>query len=350
MNTENVSLSANDKLAFLSNFSTLYSAGIPIIETVDSMLADAKGNQKKILETLRFDLMQGRRIYESFSRFPKVFDDVTINIIKASEEAGSLEQTLKDLKVNIKKDIEFTDKIRTAMIYPSLIGIVFSGVMVLMLLYVIPKIAEVFRRMRVELPLPTKILIFLSDFLINSTIPTLIFLSALVVLSFFFYRRQKHILLNLLFTLPVVRGLARDIDLTKFSRSFYLLLNAGIPITAALELTEEIVQKQSVREAIRHARAVVLSGRKLSEAFKDARAVIPSIFIKITEAGEKSGSLDKSMLEISEYLDYEVSNKLRTVTAMIEPLMLIVIGLLIGGMMLSIIAPIYGLIGNVSAR
>ncbi|MBI2442791.1 MAG: type II secretion system F family protein [Candidatus Levybacteria bacterium] len=350
MNTENITLSGNDKLTLISNFNTMFSAGIPILETVDALLEDAKGNQKKLLETLRSDLMQGKRVYESFSRFPRIFDKVTVNIIKASEEAGTLDQTLKDLKENIKKDMEFNDKIRSAMIYPMVIFVVFGMVMLLMLIYVIPRIASVFLRLNVALPLPTRILIAVSNILVNYTIPAVGGIVLFVFLVFFLYKRQRQLILNIFFSLPIIRGLARDIDLTKFTRSLYLLLFAGIPITSALELTQDIVKKKEVRRAIFHAREVVTSGRKLSVAFRDAKGVIPNLLVKITEAGEKSGSLDKSMLEISEFLDYEVSNKLRTVTAIIEPVMLLFVGGLVGGMMLSIIAPIYGLIGSVGAR
>lgn len=350
MKLENITLSGNDKLALLSNFNTMFSAGIPILETVDSLLEDSKGNQKKLLETLRSDLMQGKRVFESFSRFPKIFDKVTVNIIRASEEAGTLDQTLKDLKDNIKRDMEFNDKIRSAMIYPLLIMAVFGMVMLLMLVYVIPKIASVFLRLSVELPLPTKILIALSNLLVHYTIPSFGTIFLLVGVLVFFYKKQKQLVLDIFLSLPLIRTLARDIDLTKFTRSLYLLLYAGIPITTALELTQDIVKKKEVRRAIHHAREVVLSGRKLSVAFRDAKGIIPSILVKITEAGEKSGSLDKSMLETSEFLDYQVSSRLRTVTAIIEPVMLLFVGGLVGGMMLAIIAPIYGLIGNVGGR
>lgn len=348
--TENVTLGGNDKLALISNFNTMFSAGIPIIETVDSLLEDAKGNQKKLLETLRSDLMQGKKVSESFARFPKIFDKVTVNIIKASEEAGTLDQTLKDLKDNIKRDMEFNDRIRSAMIYPLLIMVVFGMVMILMLVYVIPKISSVFLRLNVELPLPTKILIALSNILVNYTIPALAAVILVVGAIIFLYKRQKQMILNVFLSLPLIKGLAREIDLTKFTRSLYLLLYAGIPITSALELTQDTVKKKEIKQAIYHAREVVLSGRKLSVAFRDAKGVIPSILVKITEAGEKSGSLDKAMLETSEYLDYEVSSRLKTVTAIIEPVMLLLVGGLVGGMMLAIIAPIYGLIGSVGGR
>lgn len=349
--TEYVSLSNNDKLSLLSNLSTMLSAGMPLLETVDALLEDARGNQRKLLEVLRSDLVQGKHVYFAFAKFPNIFTKVTTSIIKAAEEAGTLDVTLKDIKENLKKDIEFKDKIKSALVYPIFVVFVFFAVLLMILVVVIPKISEVFLRLKVNLPLPTKILIFMSSTLLHYTIPLSLGAILLAVLIFVIYKKQKKEILNMIFMFPLFSGLTRDIDLTTFSRSLFLLLNAGIPITGALELAEEVVLRKNVGLAIAHTREVVMGGKKISEGFKDNRGVFPSVMIRITEAGEKTGSLDKSMQEISEFLDYQVSVRLKTVVALLEPIMLVVIGAFVGGMMLAIIAPIYGLIGQVgSAR
>ncbi len=348
--TENITLSNADKLGMLSDLGTMLSAGIPLLESVESLLEDSKGNQKKFLEALRGDLNQGKHVYFTFSKFPNVFTKVVTSIVKASEEAGTLDITLKDLKESLKKDMEFSDKVKSALIYPLFIVFVFFAVLLMILIVVIPKISSVFSRMRVTLPIPTKIMIFMSNALLNQTIPVVLGLIVFSFMTYFLYKKQKKFLLNLIVKLPVISSLAKDIDLTKFSRNFYLLLNAGIPITSALELTENVVVSRKVERGLGNAKELVASGRKLSEGFKNNRKIFPSIMIRITEAGERSGSLDKSMSEISDFLDYQVSTKLKTATALLEPLMLVVIGVLVGGMMLSIIAPIYGLIGQVGGK
>lgn len=350
MKTENISLSNNDKLSLLSNLATMLRAGMPLLETVDALLEDSKGNQKKLLEVLRENLTQGKHIYFTFSKFPNVFSKVSTNVLKAAEEAGTLDVTLKDLKDSLKKDMEFRDRIKSALVYPVFVIVVFFGVFLMILTVVIPKIAAVFSRIQVALPLPTKILILLSNTLLQYTIPVVIAFVLLAIAIFFIYKVQKKFILNMLFSLPLFSELTRDIDLTVFSRSLYLLLNAGIPITSALALTEDVVLKKDVVEGIKHTGEVVLGGRKVSEGFRDKRKVFPSIMIRITEAGERSGTLDKSMQEISEFLDYQVSNRLKTMVALLEPVMLVVVGVFIGGMMLAIIAPIYGLIGQIGGR
>lgn len=350
MKPQNISISSNDKIALISNLSTMLEAGIPILETINSLLEDSKGGLKKILETLREDVTQGKRIHYSFSKFPNVFNKVTVNIIKASEESGTLDETLRDLQDIIAKENEFSDKIRSALIYPTVILIVFFAVLIVILTFVIPKISLVFSRLKVELPLPTKILIFISNLILKQTIPVLVGIIIVVVGGFFLYKRYRRFFISVLISVPVVSNIAKEIDLTRFSRSLYLLLNAGIPITGALELAQDVVVKKEIKKAIAHSIDAVASGKKLSFGLKDQKKSIPSIMIKLIEAGEKSGSLEKSMQDISKYFDYQVSKMLAAATVLLEPIILIFTAVLVGGMMISVIAPIYGLIGQIGTR
>ena len=348
MKLADVSISTNEEINLISNMATMLGAGIPIIEVIDSLLEDSKGHLKIVLETLRADLMQGKRIYTSFARFPRIFDNVTINLIRASEEAGTLDVSLEDLKINIQKQMEFNDRIRGAMIYPIFILFVFVSVMIVILIVVIPKISTVFTSLKMTLPLPTQIMIVASNFLIQNTIEAVSSAIFLVGIIIYMIKTKKKFLVGMLLSLPYISKLGKDIDIARFTRSLYLLLNAGLPIGSALALAGSVANKKDVSVAIEHSRQVVLAGKSLSEGFKAYKNIFPSMIIKITEAGEKSGSLDKSMQDASEYLDYQVSQTLKTVTALIEPIMLVVVGILIGGMMMAIIAPMYGMISQVS--
>ena len=138
--------------------------------------------------------------------------------------------------------------------------------------------------------------------------------------------------------------------MTRFSRNLSLLLNSGVPITNALELSQETVINGDIHKAVIKSREIILAGGKLSEGLKNTKRGIPTLMLKIIEAGEKSGTLDKSMQDISEYMDYNVTNNLKTITTMLEPIILVIVGVFIGGIMMSIIAPIYNLIGQINAR
>ncbi len=347
MKNASINISANDKLSLFSNLSTMFNAGIPILETVESMGEDAKGNTKKILDSVQADLIQGQSVYNTFSKFPKVFNKVTINVIRASEEAGTLDVVLKDIKVQTQKDMEFMDSIKSALTYPIVILITFMIVLLIILVVVIPKVATVFSQLRVELPLPTKILIIFSNLILQFTIPLLIFTAVGIALIIFLYRTKRQLLLGFLFSLPVISTLIKHIDLARFSRSMFLLLTSGITITNALELTRDVVIRRDIAKAITDAQQTVLSGKRLSESFKTRKDLFPGIVVKIIEAGEKTGTLDKSMQEVSEHMDYQVTSSLKKLVALLEPIMLVFVGILVGGMMFSIISPIYGLIGQV---
>ncbi len=345
-----ITVKTGEKIGLVSNLSTMLNAGIPILEAVNSLLEDSKGNVKTILETLRDDLTQGEKVHVSFSKFPRVFDGITINLLKASEEAGTLTTILRDLKDTIRKQMEFTDKIKSALTYPVLILFVFAGMLLLMLVVVVPKISSVFLRLNVPLPIPTQILIFLSNALLKNTVPFLLILGLIVGSIVFIYKRNKMLILGPFFRLPLISKLVMEIDLTRFSHNMFLLLNSGLPIINALELSQEVVVRPELKSLITKAKEMVSSGKKLSEGFKGKHKNIPSIMVKLIEVGDKTGTLDKSMQDVAEYLDYEVTNTLKSITVVLEPIMLVLVGVCIGGMMLAIIAPIYGLIGQVGGR
>ncbi len=347
MSIKNITISNNEKLSLLSTLSTMINAGIPILETVDSMIEDSKGNTKKIIESIRDDLIQGKSLSTAFSKFPSAFDKVTVNVIRASEEAGTLEVVLKDLKTQLQKDMIFMDNVKSAVTYPIIILVLFLVVLLLILVVVIPKIATVFTSLRIKLPLPTQILIFMSNIILHYTIPLVVGLIVVVGSIMLLFKFKKSTILGFVFSLPLISNLIKEIDLVRFSRGMYLLLNSGIAITSALILAQEIVIRKDIGKAILIAQETVLSGKKLSEAFKDKKNIFPGVVVKIIEAGEKTGTLDKSMEEIAEYMDYQVNSTLKTVISLLEPLMLVFVGLLVGGMMMSIIGPIYGLISQV---
>lgn len=347
MNKKRVNLSTADKLELISNLATMLTAGLSILEVVDSLKEDAKGNQKKLLEELRADLSQGNHISFSFNKFPRVFDSVTVNLIKAAEETGTLDVTLRDITENIKRETEFKDKLKGALTYPIIIMIVFIAVLFLILYVVVPKISAVFIQLNTPLPLPTKLIIWMSNVLTSYPIPVFTGIGLSIAVIIFLYSYQRKQFVSLLFSLPLISTLGKQMDLVRFTRSLHLLLSAGIPISSSLELAQKTVFKKDIAQAITHSQKAVQSGKKLSDGFKETKNLFPNIMIKITEAGEKSGSLEKSMQDISEYLDYRVSSTLGTITALIEPIMIVVVGVVVGGLMLSIIAPIYSIISQV---
>lgn len=350
MNIHNLSLPVKDRIALFDNLSTMLGAGISILETVDSLMSDSKGNQKILLNEIRNDLTQGKQLHMALDRFPRAFDKVTVNIIKASEEAGTLDVALKDIKTHVQKEMEFLDKVRSAMIYPSVILAVFIIVLLLILIFVMPKLASVFGRMNVELPLPTKILMFFSSAILTHTVPIVITLVLTLLGFIILFQKKRDFIMNIFFGLPLINGLVKLIDIARFTRSMSLLLSSGLTVINALDLCQEIMWRKDMRALVKHTQGTILSGKRLADGLRDGKNLVPMMVIKLVEAGERTGSLDRAMQNISDHMDYEVQRNLATLTALLEPMMLLFIGGVVGGMMMSIIAPIYGLIGQVGQR
>lgn len=347
MKSSSVKISAKEKIQLFGNLGTMLAAGVPILEAVTSLLEEAKNNTKTILITLKEDLEAGQVIHNSFEKFPRSFDKVTVNLIKAAEKAGTLETALKDIQEGIRKEMEFADKIRSALMYPIFVIFVFIGVMLMMLIVVIPRISKVFTRLNADLPIATKLMIYASDFLIYQWHWALTGVGIITVVIALLLRYQRDALLSIIFSLPLISGLIRQIDTTRFARSMYLLLNSGLPIVTALELAEDVMSKKEMRKLIENARIMVVSGNRFADGLKTKQKLMSGMTIKLIEVGEKTGTLNKSMKDISDSLDYEVTKDLETATGLLEPIMLVFVGLVVGGMMMSIIGPIYGLISDV---
>lgn len=350
MKLSSVRLSGGEKIEFISNMHTMLKAGVPILSGVDSLLEDSKGNMKKLLSVLREDLIAGRRVYTTLAKFPESFDKVTINLIRAAEEAGTLETTLADIKKNTQAEMEFADKVKSALTYPAFVFMIFVGVMGVMLFVVMPKISQVFSRLKVNIPLPTKILMFTSAFVIKNTLYVGIGSVLLIFMFYLIYTKKRRLLLGALAHLPLVSSLYKKVDIVRFSRSMGLLLSSGIPIVSALELSIEVLTRKDLKNLLENSKKMVYAGKEFSQGLRAQKGVMPTIVVKLIELGESSGSLDKAMADVTEYMDYDVSKNLKTLTTLLEPIMLVFVGVLVGGIMMSIISPMYSMIGQVSSR
>lgn len=345
-----VKLKGTEKLELIGSFATMLGSGISILEMVKSLSEDVGGGQRMILDEMHADLTQGKRIYVTFAKFPRVFDQVSVNVIRASEEAGTLDVALRDLRTTLQKDMEFSDKVRSAMMYPAFIIMVFIGILFMILTFVIPKISTVFLQLNVPLPMPTRVMMFLSDLVVKQTVWFGGGILAFSLLIYFLFSYKRKQVLEVLYRLPLISTLVMQIDVTNFARNLSVLLMSGLPITQALELVSEVVVRRRMEKMLQNSKAMVLAGRPLSEGFRSDKGAVPNIVIKLVEAGEETGTLDKSLQEISEYFDYKVTYTLKTLTALLEPIMLVLVGAAVGGMMLAIIAPVYGLISQIGTR
>lgn len=354
-----IRIADKDKLAFIGNLATMLGAGIPILEAIDSLQAESTGSSRRFLGLMHDMLSDGRPLSEAFAAAPQAFDPVTVNLIKAGEEAGTLEASLRDIARNIKRETAFRDHLRSSLTYPAFVMATFAGVLLLILTFVVPRLSKVFSGLRVELPAATRLLIQVSDLLLAHYLLIIGLLAGTVVLVVALYRAKRRAVINALLSLPMLRKLGLQIDLTRFTHSLGTLLRAGVPIVDALELSEDVTTKPAVRAMVRDCRRLVTAGQPLSEGMRLHKAgagglghggVVPAMMIQIVEAAEASGTVDTTMQELSRHFETQVRQSLKTFATLIEPVALVVVGVLVGGMMLAVIAPIYGLINQIRTR
>lgn len=350
MKQGNVRISSSVKLNLMSNMVTMLKAGIPIVTVVETLLEEAKGGEKIILTTIQRDLSSGKTLAEALGTFPKVFDTVVVSLVRVAEQTGTLEQTLDDLVKTIRKDIEFIDKVKGALFYPFMVVIVFVAVFIMILVVVMPKISQVFTRMSIDLPLPTKIMIATSNLLVTQWPYLLAGLAVIIILFSLLFRAKKQQSVRVVLSLPGIAHLSHQIDVTRFSRSMHLLLTSGVSITEALSLASRVVWTKEAKNAVDQGLENAGSGMPFSSGIRGKGTPFPPMMVKLIEVGEQTGTLDKAMQDVSEHMDYQVSKTLGKLTMMLEPIMLVIIGLAVGGMMMSIIGPIYGMIGQVGGR
>ena len=347
-----VRLKDKERLNFFSDLSTMLTAGIPILDAIESMQEDAKGNQKKVLSRVRSALSNGEPLSKALMKMPRAFDPVSINLIRVAEAGGTLETTMHDIVAATKKEMSFSQELRNTMVYPMVVMVVFTGIVVLMLTFVIPRVATVFSNLNVKTPWITIQMIKASRLFTAHWLLIVIMIAILVVLIGPFIRANKRMIIRLILSLPMLQKLGTNIDLTRFTRSLGLLMGAGVPIVEALDLSEHVVTKKSIIIIVRQMKADVAEGKPLVSSLTKEKSEIPIIMSRSIRTAETSGTLEATLMNLTEYFDEQVTTSLKVLSSLIEPVLIVIVGVLVGALMVSIIAPIYSMISqiNVSAK
>ncbi|OGY24027.1 MAG: hypothetical protein A2Y57_02225, partial [Candidatus Woykebacteria bacterium RBG_13_40_7b] len=344
-------LPPTEKLTMVESLSTMLSSGIPILEALESVKEDSTNPlAQKIVSSVIEDVTAGKNLTEALGQFEESFDKVFLSVLRSGEASGKLDQVLKELAQNTRSEMELRDTVRSAMFYPSLVMGLLFVVLAIMLFFVLPRVAIVFNRMQMDLPLPTKILISISLFIAKNTPLVAGSLAAILILIIWLMslKSTRKALLQIALSSPVLGRILKEIDLTKFSRTLSLLLNSGVPIISSFELAADVVFQDKTKSDLLGIKNKISSGKTLAEAFKSYPKTFPSLVARIISTGERSGTLDKNLLTLSEFYQNKVNNQVKNLSTLIEPILLIIIGVIVGGVIISIIAPIYQLIGQIS--
>ncbi len=297
-----------------------------------------------VFDKIVTDLANGQTLAASLARFKGVFGNFAINIIRAGESSGTLTANLNYLADELKKKEMLRKKIMSAMLYPLIITIATFGITGLLIVYIFPKILPIFQSLNAKLPLSTRILIFLSDGIRQYGIYIFI---ALVILGIGFYfllkkvPRAKFIYDGLIFRIPFIGAIAKNYNIVNTTRTLGLLLKSGLSLTEALSITADTTENTQYKKAFDDVSRGVTKGKNVSEITHSSPALFPDMLSHMVAVGEKSGNLSNTLIYLSEYYENEFDDLTKNLSSSIEPVLMIVMGILVGFVAISVITPIY---------
>ncbi|MEK9152413.1 MAG: type II secretion system F family protein [Patescibacteria group bacterium] len=343
-------VSALDRILLTSHLASIIRAGVSLSEAIDILIYN---NQKrpalrKVLEEAKRSLEEGRPLSSAFEAHPEYFPPLFVGLLKVGEASGTLEETLQSLETQLFKDYELTRKVRAAMIYPAILLAASGGIIVLLLTFVLPRLAASFGDANMRLPFITRVLVDASNALAaNRFLSIGVFVLVIVSVSWFFGNPAgKRLLAMILSRLPISDELVRQLALVRFSRTLKNLIKSGIPLVQGFDIVAVSVGNDDYRAEISAMREELRKGLSLADGFRKREQYFPRLVTSLVSVGEKTGTLEKSLDTISVFYEKEAERTLNALVTLLEPLLLIIMGFVVGGIAVAVLLPIYQMIGQ----
>jgi type IV pilus assembly protein PilC len=346
-------VNAKELAIFTRQFSVMIDAGLPLVQCLE-ILASQQENQlfKKVLTGTRGSVEGGATLSAAMRQYPKVFDALYVNMVEAGETGGILDTILQRLSTYIEKNVKLQRAVKSALVYPVGVITVAAGVITLLLWKVVPIFATLFAGLGVDLPLPTKIVIALSNF-VGSIFGLLIVVAIVgmgVGLKVWYGTEQGRYAIDYtILRLPVLGLLMRKIAVARFTRTLGTLISSGVPILEGLDITAKTAGNAVVERALKKVRRSLEEGKSLTEPLKDSE-VFPGMVTQMIAVGEQTGAMDAMLQKIADFYEEEVDAAVKDLLTALEPVMIVFLGLVVGGVVISMYLPLFTLIGKLSGR
>ena len=339
-----------DVILFARQFSTMIDAGLPIIQCLD-ILYSQQGNStfKKMLKDIKESVEGGATLAEALKKFPKQFDSLFVNMISAGEAGGILDSILRRLAAYMEKAAKLKSQVKGAMTYPIVTLIIAVVVLAVILVFVIPVFEEMFADFGGELPVATQVVVAMSDMVKSKIIYIIIGLALFIIAFKKFYSTEKgqETVDKLLLKIPVFGDLLRKVAVAKFTRTMGTMLASGVAILEALDIVAKTAGNKTVEKAIYNVRKGIAEGRTMADPLAQS-GVFPSMVCQMISVGESTGALDAMLEKIADFYDEEVDQAVENLTALIEPFMLVFLGVTIGGLVVAMYLPIFKMAGAIT--
>jgi len=339
-----------DKIVFVKNLSAMIRAGLSLSRSLSILERQTTNKKFKIVIARVSETVEhGGALSQAFASHPKVFSPLLVSMVKAGEESGGLSDALSVVGVQMEKNHLIVKKVRGALLYPGIIISAMIVVGVLMLVFVVPTLTSTFTELKVELPASTRAIIAVSDFLTNHSV------SALVLLALFIWgisaglktRRGKRFAEMAVLHIPIIGELVKKSNAARTGRTLSSLLSSGVDMVEAIHITEEVMQNSYFKDVLKKAGEEVQKGTPLSALFKDEHSPYPILVGEMIEVGEETGKLSDMLSQVAIFYENEVEEATKNLSTIIEPFLMVLVGVVVGFFAVSMISPTYSLLNNV---
>lgn len=346
-----LSVSLGDRILFVKHLAIAIKSGMTLVDGLHMIEKQTQSKSlKKIIATVIIDIDNGSFLSASLEKYRSIFGDLFINLIRVGESSGTLMENLTHLAEEMKKQDVFRKKVRGALIYPAVIVVATIGITGGMVGFIFPKILPIFRSLNIQLPFTTKLLMNMADFVSSQGVYVLggfiTLLIALVILVK--VRAVKFFIHNLLLIIPFVKSIVIKINLANFARIFGLLLKSGIQITDAIHITGQAINNLVYRKELEQSKSTIQEGSYLSSYFEKRKNLFPPLVVNMMAVGERTGNLTENLFFIAQYYEDEVDDIVKNLSSVLEPALLVVMGLVVGFIAVSIVTPIYQITQNLT--
>lgn len=333
---------ARDMVIMTRQMATMINAGVPIVKSLQTLQQQSESPVlKTVLATVSSKVEGGSTLSEAFAEHPKVFSTVFINMIKAGEAGGILDQILDRLAMQLEKDNEMKGKVRGALIYPAIISVVMFGAFIFIMTSIIPQMKVIFDEYNAKLPIYTRILLAMSDGLRKYGIVVAVILVALIFFLVRYVRspKGKMVFDKLMLKMPIFGSIVLKVNVARFARTLSSLTGSGVSVLEALTVTSQALNNAVIRKGIVESTQKVKNGQAISNALDEAK-IFPPIVSQMTAVGEETGQVDMVLAKVADFYEKEVDRVVASITSIIEPLLIIVLGGLVGMIVASVFGPI----------
>ncbi len=342
-------ITTKDKIVFTRQFATLIGAGLPLAQALRTVSEQTENKKmRSVVDDILASVESGSSLKDAFSKFPDVFDKVYLALIAAGEMSGTLDESLRRVATQQEKDAAMMSKIRGALTYPVIVLVVIGLVMAFMMVQVVPQVKQLYKDMHQELPFATQILIGISDFMINFWWLVLV---GLGVAGYFFRQYLKtesgiKFAANFKLNVPLFSPLFRKLYMARFARTGQLLLSTGVALLDMLNICGDAMNNIIVKKSIDEAGKLVQSGKSLSESLKGKDYILDMV-PQMINIGEQSGKIDEMLGKTAQVYEDELDEQIKAISTLIEPILMVVMALMAGGLIGAILFPIYSLVTKV---